>query len=69
MHCKSLWIKASAKCINVNKYIQMLKCIKTANMSHSLLKCINISPNICMCLVFYAYKTIMLATCKYIAFI
>ncbi len=66
MHCKSLWIKASSKCVNVNKNV---KCIKTTNMSHSLLKCINISPNICMCLVFYAYKTIMLATCKYIAFI
>ncbi len=27
MQCKSLWIKASAKCINVNVNVMFLKCI------------------------------------------
>ncbi len=58
MHCKSLWIKASAKCVNVNTNFKMYKNYKYESFTT---KCINISPNIYMCLVFYAYKTIMLA--------
>ncbi len=35
MHCKSLWIKASAKCINVNVNV-MIKWSLTVQMNRSL---------------------------------
>ncbi len=43
MHCKSLWIKASAKCINENVKENLVKCFIFIKYLHiNILYCINI---------------------------
>ncbi len=41
MHCKSLWIKASVKCINVNVYVSHLHWL-SLSLSLSLCVCLQL---------------------------